>query len=185
MKAKLKAASQEERIQLWKEHFKNWLRKSPKVTDELITKIIDYRLDIKLGQFTQEELDEVPTIIKNRKAAGLGEIPPEVWKTRKFDDLLLRYCNTVYNQNTIERWIKGCIFSFPYKGDLGIAKNYRGITLTSIADKIYNALLLKRIEPEIEKILGRKQNVLRKNRSLTSQILKIRPFCFRSAPYGR
>ena len=27
--------------------------------------------------------------IKNRKAAGLNEISPEVWKTRKCDDILL------------------------------------------------------------------------------------------------
>ena len=47
---------------------------------------------------------------------------------------------------------KGWILPFPKKSDLGIAKNYRGITFTSIAAKIYNALLLDRIEPEIEKI---------------------------------
>ena len=33
-RAKLKAASQEERIHLWKQHFKNLLQKPPKVTDE-------------------------------------------------------------------------------------------------------------------------------------------------------
>ena len=36
---------------------------------------------------------------------------------------------------------------------LRIAMNYRGITLTTIADKIYNALLRNRIQPKIEKIL--------------------------------
>ena len=41
------------------------------------------------------------------------------------------------------------------KGDLPKAKNYRGITLTSIVSKIYNVLLLNRLEPKIEKILGR------------------------------
>ncbi len=59
----------------------------------------------------------------------------------KFDDILLQHCNAVYNQNPIDRWMKGCILPFPKKGDLGLAKNYRGITLTSIAAKIYNALL--------------------------------------------
>ena len=38
---------------------------------------------------------------------------------------------------------------FPKKRNLGLAKNYRGITLTSIAAKIYNALLRNRIEPKI------------------------------------
>ena len=55
------------------------------------------QLDIKLGPFTQEELDSVLRKIKNRKAAGLDEIPPEVWKTRQFDDILLRHCNAIYN----------------------------------------------------------------------------------------
>ena len=45
-------------------------------------------------EFTRE-LDVEITKIKNRKAAGLEEIPPEVWKTRKFDDTLLRCCNAV------------------------------------------------------------------------------------------
>ena len=48
--------------------------------------------------------------------------------------------------------MKGCILPFPKKGDLGFAKNYRGITLTSIAAKIYNALLRNRIEPKIDNI---------------------------------
>ena len=54
-------------------------------------------LDIKLGPSIQEELDSVLRKIKNRKAAALDEIHPEVWKTRQFDDILLRHCNAVYN----------------------------------------------------------------------------------------
>ena len=78
---------------------------------------------------------------------------PEIWKTREFDDVMFQHCNAVYNQNTIDRWIKGCILFFPKKGDLRIVKSNRGITLTSIAAKIYNALLHNRVEPTIKKIL--------------------------------
>ena len=53
-------------------------------------KIINNQFDIKLEQFTQEESDVVQTKIKNSKTAGLDEIPSEVWKIRKFNDLLLR-----------------------------------------------------------------------------------------------
>ena len=173
-KAKLKAASQQERVKLWKQQFKNLLGSPPKITDEPITRIISKQLDIKLGPFTKEELDSVLKKTKNRKAAGLDEIPPEVWKTRLFDDILLRQCNAVYSQNRIERWMKGCILPFPKKGDLGLARNYRGITLTSIAAKIYNALLWNRIEPKIDNILRKNQNGFRRNRSTTSQILTIR-----------
>ena len=51
--------------------FQELLGKPPKVTYELITRIICKQLDIKIGQFTQEELDSVVRKIKNRKAAGL------------------------------------------------------------------------------------------------------------------
>ena len=43
----------------------------------------------------QEELDSVLRKIKNKKAAGLDEIPPEVWKTREFNNILLWHCNAV------------------------------------------------------------------------------------------
>ena len=92
--------------------------------------------------------------IKNRKAAGLDEIPPEVWKTRKFDDILLRHCNAVCNQNPIDRWMKGCILPFPKKGNLGLAKNYRGITLTSIAAKIYNMMLYRNAKVKVRSLDG-------------------------------
>ena len=58
--------------------------------------------------------------------------------------------------------------------NFGLAKNYPGITLTSITAKIYNALLRNRIEPKIEKILRKNQNGFRKNRSMISSILTIR-----------
>ena len=138
-KAELKATSQEEQIHLWKQHLENLLGKPPKITHGPITKNICNQLDIKLGQFTLEELDSVLKKIKNRKAVGLMKYSLEVWKTTEFDDILLRYRNLVYNQNAIEKWTKGCILPFSRKADLTIAKNYRGITLISIAAKIYIA----------------------------------------------
>ena len=69
--------------------------------------------------------------------------------------------------------MKGCILPFPKKGDLELAKNYRGITLTSIAAKIYNALLCNCIETKIDNILRKNRNGFRRNKFMTSQILTI------------
>ena len=96
---------------------------------------------------------------------------PLTW--RQLDDILPRHCNAVYNQNSIDRWMKGCFLPFSKKGDFRLAKNYQGITLTSIA-KIYNALQRNRMEPKIDNILKKNQNGFRRNRSTTSQILTIR-----------
>ena len=70
--------------------------------------------------------------------------------------------------------MKLCIFPYPKEGDLGLAKNYRGIALTCIAAKIYNALRRNHIEPKIDNILRKNENGFRRNRSTTSQILTIR-----------
>ena len=70
--------------------------------------------------------------------------------------------------------MKGCILPFPKKGDLRLAKIYWGITLTSIAAKIYNAQLQDHIEPKIDNMLRKNQNGFRRNRSTTSQLLTIR-----------
>ena len=129
------------------------------------------QLDIKLEQFTQEELNSVLRKIKNRKAAGLDEISPEVWKTKQFDDILLRHCNTVYNQNIIDRWAKGCILPFPKKGRPWISQELP--RYNPIAAKIYNALLRNRKKPQIENIIRKNQNDFRRNRSTTLQILTI------------
>ena len=51
----------------------------------------------------QEELNVVQTKIKNEEAVSLDEILPDKWKTKKFNDLLLRYLHDVYNQNTRDR----------------------------------------------------------------------------------
>ena len=76
-----------------------------------------------------------------------------------------------HKDRQMNKWLHS---PFPKKGDLGIAKNYRDITLISIAAKIYNALLRNRIEPKIDKILWKNQNGFWSNRSTTSQILTIR-----------
>ena len=80
-------------------------------------------------------------------------------------------------------WMIGCISPFPKKGDLGLVMNYRGITLTSIAAKTYNAQLRNHIKIynallcnciKIDNILRKNQNGYWRNRSTTSQILTIR-----------
>ena len=168
-----KASNQEERLKKWMNHFQNLLGKSPIVSDSTIEKVIEHELEIKTGPFNELELDLVLKKVQNKKAAGLDGIPPEVWKTGKFNDLLLYYCNEVYKGNVTQSWTERCILPFRKKDYLIKTSNYRGTTVTSIAAKICNALLLNRIQPEMEKILRRNQNGLRKGRSTIGQILKV------------
>ena len=63
-RAKVKASIQEERIQIWKGHFKNLLGNSPKVTIKPILKINNNQLE----QFTEEELNVARTKVKKKKS---------------------------------------------------------------------------------------------------------------------
>ena len=49
----------------------------------------------------------------NVKQKGTMKYPPEVWKTKQFNDILLQHCNAIYNQSPINRWTKGRILSLP------------------------------------------------------------------------
>ena len=60
---------------------------------------------------------------------------------------------------------------FLKKGDLRITKNYKGITVTVIAAKVYNYLLFNCIQLEIEKILRENQKGFWRNHITISQIL--------------
>ena len=89
------AASQEEWIYMWKEHFKNLLGKSSKATDKPITKIINYQQHIKQGYFTQEELIVVLTKIKNKKICWSS------WNTtRNMEDKEIRWPTAPILQRT-------------------------------------------------------------------------------------
>ena len=57
------------------------------------------------------------------------------------------FCVKVFNNLT------HVIVPLPKKGDLSLMTNYRGITLMSIAAKVYNKILLMRIRDHVDPIL--------------------------------
>ena len=99
VKAKLKAANQQERIKLWKQHFENLLGNPPKVTHEPITRIISKQLDIKLGPFTQEELNSVL-----RKKLKIGKLQGWTRFSQKYGtpDNSTTYCSETATQSIIK-----------------------------------------------------------------------------------
>ena len=66
-------------------------------------------------------------------------------------------------QGPIDIWNKGYIIPLPNMGYLSSTNNYRDVTLTCIASKIYNLMLLNIIRPAVDIILGKNQNGFRTN----------------------
>ena len=77
---------------------------------------------------------------------------------REIIDLLLRVCNSVYKQNTIEKRKKYC--TLPTLREItSVSQRLKGhITLTFIASKVSNVMLLNRIKTEIEEIHRENKN---------------------------
>ena len=171
--SQIKAKSNEERVKLWKEHFQKLLGQPPVIDDQTIEKLFD-TLPINTGDFTLDELRSAIKSLQNNKATGLDGIPGEVWKIGCLDQQLLLVCNKTFHGEAPEFWLRGGILPFPKKGNLGITANYRGITLTAVAGKVYNKMLLNRLKPHLDPLLRNNQNGFRSNRSTTAQILALR-----------
>ena len=165
----------EDRLKTWENHFKNLLNAPPTAESEIhIEKIYDTFSDIHSGEFSQAAIDAAARQMKNGKAPGLDGLPPEFWKLPKVKKSLLSFCNKTYSGNRPKEWGLSGITPIPKKGDLTITDNYRVISLTQVASKIYNCCLLNRVRPVIDKVLRPNQNGFRKGRSTTSHILALR-----------
>ena len=174
---RIKGSSAAERKNSWLNHFQNLPGGTSTTREEQDLpriKIAD-PLNISTESYSLNELRAVVKSIKVQKSPGLDNIPALIWKDPIFHDLLLDICNRTFGQLVPpSAWLKSGIIPIPKKGDLSLPTNYRGISSTSIAAKIYNRLLLNRIVPQVDPLLPKNQNGFRKGRSTISQILSLR-----------
>ena len=165
----------DDRLEAWKVHFQKLLNadnNNMKVSE--VEKVFDIFPQISYGDFSRNEVDVALKQMKNGKAPGLGGIPPEVWKLPKIRKILRSFCNETYHGNRPDEWGISAITPIPKKGNLKLTDNYRGISLTQVAAKVYNQLLLHRIRPTIDEVLSPNQNGFRTDRSTAAHILALR-----------
>ena len=174
---RIKGGSAKKRLENWSNHFENLLGKSAKVPDTctLPSVPVSGTLPIDSSPFSLAELKSATKSLKSSKAFGPDNIPAIIWKDDNFHDLLLNICNhTLSTFKSPKIWHQSQIIPMPKKGDLSLVTNYRGISLMSIAAKLYNKMLLNRIVPYVEPLLRKNQNGFRRGRSTLSQILCLR-----------
>lgn len=135
-------------------------------------------LDINVGPITYQETLDTVQELKNGKAPGCDlSITPEALKYGGpvVIELLHQICNDIYYQETAPRQLTtNIIVPLAKKGDLTLMTNYRGISLMSMATKVYNKILLNRIREPIDRILRPNQAGFRRGRSCTDQVHIIR-----------
>jgi len=119
-----------------------------------INPIFELNVNISTLDFSKNELDVAIKQMKVNKAPGLDSLPLELWNLPTFKEMLLSTCNDILNGNHLSAWgLSSGIVPVHKKSYFTKADNYRGRSLTQVAAKCYNRLLLNRLCLEIDKIL--------------------------------
>ena len=131
-------------------------------------------LPIETSNFTRAEVDAAIDSLHSNKSPGIDScIVSEILKNggEFIRSEIHQICSIVYEKHEApKQWTSNLIVPIPKKGNPQLMGNYRGISLMSIAAKVYNKILFNRIVPIVDGILRRNQAGFRKNRSCTQQI---------------
>ena len=159
----------------WREHFEKVLNRPIPPDDDIPPAQED--LDIDIGGIRLDEVIKAIKHLKNYKAPGEDGLFPEMFKVE--EDGLVYYLRRLFNEIWVtgivpSSWKNGVIVKVPKKGDLSQCGNWRGITLSPIALKIFSIILLNRLEPVVDSILRDEQAGFRKGRGCNDQIFIVR-----------
>ncbi len=128
------------------------------------------------GRVEQSEVMEAIRKLKLGKAPGLDGMTAEVLKYggEIVVDWMMWVCNLAWEQSKVpEDWRKAIIVPlYKGKGKRKECNNYMGISLVSVAGKIYGRILNERMMKITDKSVGDEQGGFRKGRGCLNQILQ-------------
>jgi hypothetical protein len=134
------------------------------------------------------EVEIATAKLKKYKAPGSDQIPAELIQAG--GEILLpeihKLINSVWNKEKLpDQWKESIIVPIHKEGDKTDCNNYRGISLLSTSYKSLSNILLSRLGPYIDEIIGDHQCGFRRNRSTTDQIFCIRQILEKKREYNR
>ena len=165
----------------WAEYFEELLTPAP---DSVDFSLLDSEEEVlSFGYLSNDdeppsllEIEEAIKKLKNYKSAGIDEISNEQLKYGKPG--ILPWLRDIFeavwkNEDVPSDWRKGIITIIPKKGDLSYCCNNRGITLRSTASKLFQIVLLQRLNAGLEDLLRENQCGFRRNRSCIDQLYSL------------
>jgi hypothetical protein len=113
--------------------------------------------------------------LKRCKFPGADQIPAELIQAGgALHSEIHKLIKLIWNKEELPHQWKESIVTIHKKGDITDCSNYRGISLQSTSYKILFNILLPRLIPYADEIIGNHQCGFRRNRSTTDQIFYIR-----------
>ena len=113
----------------------------------------------------------------NYKSPGIDQIPAELIKAggKTIRCEIHKLIISIWNKEELpDEWKESIIVPIYRKGDKTDCNNYRGISLLPTTYKVLSKILLSRLTPYIEEVIGDHQCGFRRNRSTTDHIVCIR-----------
>ena len=133
--------SEKELLDEWAGYFNDLLNGSSTISSNL-PQPAPSDLDIKTGPIDLWEVEEAIKGLKDNKAPGNDStITVQILKRggKLIKQKVFEICSEVYNEHHApKQWTTNIIVPVPKKGNLQQMTNYRGISLMSIAAKVYN-----------------------------------------------
>lgn len=168
----------EDQLERWKEHFQTVLnRPSESGAEEDRNEPSGTCLRVNTEPPSHSEIVRAIKELRNGKAGGMDNIPPEVLKAdaQQSADLLLPIFRKIWEKEQMpDEWKKGLLIKLPKKGDLANCENWRGIMLLSVPSKVFSRIILNRMKEAIDQKTRKEQAGFRRNRSCTDQINTLR-----------
>jgi len=172
-------------LERWKEYFEDLLN-APLPADPLP------HVEPMAGPFEEppislEEVKKAVDRLRSRRASGVDELPAELWKHggKEACEILHTLISKVWvSEELPDQWKEALVVPLHKKGDRKDCANYRGISLLCTAYKVLSNILLHRLLPLSEEVLGEYQCGFRSNRSTTDQIFTLRQILEKKREYN-
>nr|VZI36615.1 unnamed protein product [Spirometra erinaceieuropaei] len=167
-------------LQRWAEHFRGVLNRPSVISDAAIARLpqVETNVDLDLPPSLQETIRAVHQL-SSGKAPGSDAIPAEVYKhgVPQLMDQLTALFQEMWRQGEVPQDFKDATIVHLYKrkGNRQVCDNHRGVSLLNIAGKIFDRILLTRLNNHLEQgLLPESQCGFRRHRGATDMIFAAR-----------
>ena len=163
----------------WAQHFNQLLNRQSTISEDAIAEVTQRPV--------LKELDKLPTVdetikaikqLFSGKAPGEDGIPPEVYKygADKPAAELTRLFKELWAEGEVPQDFKYALIIHLYKskGDRRLCDNYRGISLFSVAGKIFARVIVNRLTTHLDSTLPESQCGFRSGRGTTDMLFAAR-----------
>jgi len=174
-------------INQFKEHFEDLLNR-PSIGHDLNPSEDCQTAEIDTDAPKYEEIENLIKRLKNNKAPGENSIVEELLK--KGGTMLVskikEVIKTIWRTETIpEEWKTAIICPIFKKGNPTKTENYRGISLLDTCYKILTTLILERLNPYVEEIVGKYQCGFRRGKSTADHVFSLRQIMSKYYEFGK